>query len=121
MKLKDNDFLNQCRERAELGSLSLRADKMPEEATLYELSDFFKILGDSTRINILFAIDGGPLSVCEIAELLGMTKSAVSHQLKVLRQSNLVTYKKSGKNVFYTLADDHVRDIIEKGLEHINE
>ena len=96
-------------------------ERMPEQGILYDLSDFFKILGDSTRISILFAIDGEPMCVCDIAALLGMTKSAVSHQLKVLRQSNLVTYKKSGKNVFYTLADDHVRDIIEKALEHIRE
>lgn len=96
-------------------------ESMPEQAALYELSDFFKILGDSTRINILFAIDGEPMCVCDIARLLSMTKSAVSHQLKILRQADLVTYKKSGKNVFYTLADDHVRDIIEKALEHIKE
>ena len=98
-----------------------RRANMPEESELYELSDFFKILGDSTRINILFAIDGAPMCVCDIARLLSMTKSAVSHQLKILRQADLVTYKKSGKNVFYTLADDHVRDIIEKALEHIKE
>ena len=94
---------------------------MPEESELYELADFFKIFGDSTRIRILFAIDGEPMCVCDIAELLGMTKSAVSHQLKILRQSNLITYRKSGKNVYYSLRDDHVRDIIEKALEHIKE
>lgn len=98
-----------------------RKSMMPDEETLYDLSDFFKIFGDSTRMSILFAIDGEPMCVCDIAELLGMTKSAVSHQLKILRQSDLITYKKSGKNVFYTLADDHVRDIIEKALEHIKE
>ena len=98
-----------------------RRESMPPEETLYDLADFFKIFGDSTRMSILFAIDGEPMCVCDIAELLGMTKSAVSHQLKVLRQSDLITYKKSGKNVFYTLADDHVRDIIEKALEHIKE
>lgn len=96
-------------------------ENMPSEETLYDLADFFKIFGDSTRMSILFAIDKGPMCVCGIAELLGMTKSAVSHQLKILRQSSLVTYKKSGKNVFYSLADDHVRDIIEKALDHINE
>ena len=95
--------------------------EMPDENTLYDLSDFFKILGDSTRINILFAIDGDAMCVCDIADLLGMTKSAVSHQLKILRQSDLVTYRKIGKNVIYSLADDHVRDIIEKALEHIKE
>ena len=94
---------------------------MPEQNTLYDLADFFKIFGDSTRMSILFAIDGEPICVCDIAELLGMTKSAVSHQLKILRQSGLIKYRKSGKNVFYTLADDHVRDIIEKALEHIKE
>lgn len=98
-----------------------RRAEMPDPSTLYDLSDFFKILGDSTRMSILYAIDGGPMCVCDIAELLGMTKSAVSHQLKILRQSDLVIYRKNGKNVFYTLADDHVRDIIEKALEHIKE
>ena len=98
-----------------------RKGLMPDEETLYDLSDFFKILGDSTRINILFAIDGEPMCVCDIARLLSMTKSAVSHQLKILRQADLVTYRKSGKNVFYTLADEHVSDIIEKALEHIKE
>ena len=95
--------------------------EMPREEELYMLSDFFKILGDSTRMGILMAIDRAPMCVCDVAELLGMTKSAVSHQLKILRASNLVRYKKSGKNVFYSLADDHVRDIIEKALEHIEE
>ena len=94
---------------------------MPPECELYDLSDFFKVLGDSTRIKILFAIDGGALCVCDIAELVGMTKSAVSHQLKILRGADLVTYKKVGKNVFYELADDHVRHIIECALEHIRE
>ena len=101
--------------------VSHKREYMPEESTLYDLSDFFKIFGDSTRISILFAIDGEPMCVCDIAALLGMTKSAVSHQLKILRQSDLIKYKKVGKNVFYTLADDHVRDIIEKALEHIKE
>ena len=94
---------------------------MPDTQTLYELSDFFKILGDSTRISILFAIDKESMCVCDIAELLGMTKSAVSHQLKVLRQNRLVKYTKVGKNVFYEPSDGHVRDIIEKALEHIEE
>ncbi len=108
-------------EEVHIDTVERKREEMPDEATLYDLSDFFKILGDSTRMNILFAIDGEPMCVCDIAELLGMTKSAVSHQLKILRQSDLITYRKSGKNVFYTLADDHVRDIIEKALEHIKE
>jgi ArsR family transcriptional regulator len=104
------------RDRIEAGRKS-----MPPECELYDLSDFFKVLGDSTRMKILFAIDGGALCVCDIAELVGMTKSAVSHQLKILRSADLVTYKKVGKNVFYELADDHVRHIIECALEHIRE
>jgi len=94
---------------------------MPDENTLYDLSDFFKVLGDSTRIRILFALDGMSMCVCDLAELLSMTKSAVSHQLKILRQNDLVVYKKSGKNVFYSLSDEHVGAIIETALEHIKE
>ena len=95
--------------------------RMPDEETIYELSDFFKIFGDSTRMRILFALDGAPLCVCDLADLLGMTKSAVSHQLKILRQSDLVSYRKVGKNVYYTLADDHVGSIIETALAHVEE
>ena len=110
----------ECDEVHEERVASKRGD-MPDTETLYELSDFFKIFGDSTRMSILFAIDGTELCVCDIASLLSMTKSAVSHQLKILRQSDLIKYRKCGKNVFYSLADDHVRDIIEKALEHIKE
>ena len=98
-----------------------RRSEMPDESTLYDLSDFFKIFGDSTRMSILFALDSGPMCVCDIAAVLGMTKSAVSHQLKILRQSSLVSYRKSGKNVIYSLADEHVKDIIEIALIHIKE
>ena len=98
-----------------------RRELLPETTELYDLSDFFKVLGDSTRLGILFAIDGEPMCVCDIAGVLGMTKSAVSHQLKVLRQNRLVKYNKVGKNVYYELSDEHVRDIIEKAREHIEE
>lgn len=121
MKREDKNLpLCECDELHE-DVIAKKREEMPDEAMLYELSDFFKILGDSTRMRILFAIDGEPMCVCDIADLLGMTKSAVSHQLKILRRSDLITYRKSGKNVFYTLADDHVKDIIEKALEHIGE
>lgn len=95
-------------------------DGMPSENMLYGLSDFFKILGDPTRLSILFALYGGPICVCDITEILGMTKSAVSHQLKTLRQANLVSYKRSGKNIFYSLADDHVKSIIGVAKEHLS-
>ena len=102
-------------------ALERKKEKMPHSSEIYDLSDFFKVLGDSTRMNILFAINGEPMCVCDIADLLSMTKSAVSHQLKILRRADLVTYKKNGKNVFYELADSHVVDIIEKAFEHIKE
>ena len=94
---------------------------LPDEDALFALADLYKIFGDSTRLNILFAIDDGPLCVCDIAELLGMTKSAVSHQLRILRASDLIACRRVGKNVYYSPADDHVRAIIETALDHIRE
>ncbi len=96
-------------------------EQLPEESLLYDTADFFRVLGDSTRMRILFALDKSELCVCDLACLLSMTKSAISHQLRILRESSLVRARKSGKNVFYSLADDHVRDIIEKAFEHITE
>lgn len=95
--------------------------KMPDEELMYDLADFFKIFGDSTRIRILVALDKESLCVCEIANILSMTDSAVSHQLKLLRQSNLIKSERRGKNIYYSLADSHVRDIIEKAIEHLEE
>lgn len=95
--------------------------KMPEESQLYDLADFFKVLGDSTRVKIMWALNSDEICVCDLAVLLNMTKSAISHQLKTLRQANLVKFRKEGKIVFYFFADDHVKDILEKGLEHIRE
>lgn len=95
--------------------------RMPLEDELYDLSDFFKVLGDSTRIKILWALDESEMCVCDLAVLLNMTKSAISHQLSSLKQANLVKYRKEGKVIFYSLADDHVKEIYEKGLEHIKE
>lgn len=95
--------------------------KMPDEEELYDLSDFFKVLGDSTRAKIIWALDESEMCVCDLAVLLNMTKSAISHQLSSLKQANLVKYRKEGKVVFYFLTDDHVKAIFEKGLEHIRE
>lgn len=95
--------------------------KMPHDEALYNLADFFKVFGDSTRVRILWALDTGELCVCDLAALLGMTKSAISHQLHSLRQADLVRFRREGKIVFYSLSDDHVKDILEKGFEHINE
>lgn len=95
--------------------------QMLDEDILFDVSDFFKMLGDSTRAKIMWALDKHEMCVCDLAALLGMTKSAISHQLKTLREANLVKFKKEGKNVIYTLDDDHVKDIFEKALEHVLE
>lgn len=95
--------------------------RMIPEPELYELADFFKVFGDSTRIRILWALDLGEMCVCDLAGMLGITKSGVSHQLKFLRQAKLVRCRREGRNVIYRLADDHVKTILETGLEHINE
>lgn len=94
---------------------------MPEEEKLYDLADFFKMFGDSTRIKILWALDREEMCVCDLAVLLNMTKSAISHQLKTLRQEKLVKYRRDGKNAFYSLQDEHVKNILEIGLDHIEE
>ena len=95
--------------------------QMLDESTMCELSEFFKVFGDTTRIKILWALDINEMCVCDIAYLLNMTKSAISHQLKYLRNANLVKYRKEGKVTFYSLKDNHVKDIIEIGFEHISE
>ena len=94
---------------------------MPEMGVLYELSDFFKVMGDSTRIQLLWALEESEMCVGDLAVLLNMTKSAVSHQLKVLRVAKLVRSEKKGKNVYYALDDHHVKNILEKALDHIGE
>ena len=94
---------------------------MPEEEELYDLAELFKVFGDSTRIRILFVLFEAEVCVCDLAEVLHMTQSAVSHQLKILKQAKLVSARREGKSVFYSLADDHVRTIIAQGREHIDE
>jgi len=96
-------------------------EKMPDEDELYDLAEIFKVFGDSTRIKILYVLFEQEMCVCDIAQLLNMTQSAISHQLKILKQSRLVKNRREGKAVFYSLADGHVRSIINQGLEHIKE
>lgn len=95
--------------------------ELPEDEILYDLAELFKIFGDTTRIKILYVLFEAEMCVCDIAQLLHMTQSAISHQLRQLKQSKLVRYRREGKTVFYSLADDHVRTIIGQGLEHITE
>ena len=94
---------------------------LPSYEDTLGLADFFKLFGDPTRLRILLALDGGEMCVCDLAEATGMTKSAVSHQLSALRAGHLVSFRREGKNVYYTLADDHVRIIIEYAVEHLRE
>ncbi len=101
--------------------VSQAKEKMLAEKEFFNISDFFGILGDSTRIKILWALDCGEMCVCDIAVLISMTKSAVSHQLKVLKDNRLVKCRRQGKNVYYSLSDDHVKNIIERAVEHLYE
>ena len=95
--------------------------KMPQEEKLYDLAELFKVFGDTTRVKIISALFEAEMCVCDIAELLRMTQSAISHQLRVLRQARLVKHRKEGKVVFYSLDDEHIKSIFNQGLEHILE
>lgn len=95
--------------------------EMPDEIELYNLAELFKVFGDSTRIRILYVLFEAEVCVCDLASALNMNQSAISHQLKILKQNKLVKARREGKSVFYSLADDHVRMIIAKGQEHIEE
>ena len=94
---------------------------MPAVRVLYDLSDFFKVMGDSTRIRLLWALEEAEMCVNDLAVLLDMTKSAVSHQLKILRTAKLVKAEKRGKNVYYSLTDEHVKVVLEMALDHVRE
>lgn len=96
-------------------------EQLPGEDTLYDLTELFRIFGDSTRIRILYVLFEAEMCVCDIAALLGMTQSAISHQLRALKNARLVKSRREGKTVFYALADDHVKTIIDQGLEHVSE
>ena len=96
-------------------------EKMPLEKNLYDLAELFSVFGDTTRVKILWALAESEMCVCDIAVLLNMTQSAISHQLRVLKQARLVRNRKAGKVVFYTLDDNHVKQIFNQGLNHINE
>lgn len=94
---------------------------LPPDEDLYELADFFKVFGDSTRLKVLCALEGAVWCVSDLADILGMTRPAISHQLNILKREKLVRAQRKGKNVFYALADDHVCMILEMGLEHLHE
>ena len=96
-------------------------DELPDEDALYDLAELFKVFGDSTRVRILFALLESELCVCDLSEALDMTQSAISHQLQILRTNKLVKSRREGKQIYYSLADEHVVTIIAQGLNHILE
>ena len=98
-----------------------QAVALPDDEVLYELADLFRVFGDSTRIKILYALMGTELCVADIADLVGATQSAVSHQLRTLKQSHLVKFRRDGRNILYSLADDHVYTMLNQGMSHICE
>lgn len=113
----------ECCEAVEIHKdrLKIVSETLPDENELYDLAELFKVFGDSTRIRILYVLFEAEVCVCDLAEALNMTQSAISHQLKILKQNRLVKSRREGKSIFYSLADDHVKTIIAQGREHITE
>ena len=117
-----NEPLDCCEEnRIQQDNLQKVQSDLPDDEILYDLAELFKVFGDSTRIKILYALFESEMCVCDIAQLLNMNQSAISHQLRILKQNQLVKSRREGKAVFYSLADGHVRTIINQGMEHIME
>ncbi len=112
-----------CCEETEVHETLLAAvrESMPKEDRLIDLAELFKVFGDSTRIRILFVLSEAELCVCDLSRALGMTPSAISHQLRILKGSRLVKSRREGKSVFYSLADGHVRTVLSQGMEHVEE
>lgn len=120
--MADNNFIESCDYlHAHNDIISEVTRRMPQEDLLMDLAELFKVFGDSTRIRILYVLFVSEMCVCDIAQLLNMTQSAISHQLRILKQSRLIKSRRDGKTVFYSLADEHVRTVIGMGMEHITE
>lgn len=119
MALSDVEHCEACQVHEDV--VKAVTDQMPDEDQLYDLAEVFKVFGDSTRIKILYVLFEAEMCVCDIAQLLNMTQSAISHQLRILKQNRLVKNRRDGKSVFYSLADSHVKTIISQGMEHIQE
>ena len=118
--LNKSDLVCDCNILHEETVNAVKKDMISDELVM-DIADFFSIFGDSTRIKILWALDKSEMCVCDIASLINMTKSAVSHQLRLLKTNNLVKSRKQGKEVFYSLADNHIREIFETAIEHLTE
>ena len=119
MEERKDEICEGCEVHEDL--LKIVNETLPEETELYDLAELFKVFGDSTRIRILFVLFEAEACVCDLAKVLNMTQSAISHQLRILKQNKLVKNRREGKSIFYSLADDHVRTIINQGRDHIEE
>ena len=119
MEERKDEICEGCEVHEDL--LKIVNETLPEETELYDLAELFKVFGDSTRIRILYVLFEAEVCVCDLAAALNMTQSAISHQLKILKQNRLIKSRREGKSIFYSLADDHVRTIIAQGQEHIEE
>lgn len=119
---EDRDIIEHCSSTVVHEDIVYQVrQKMPEDECLFDLAELFKVFGDTTRVKILFALFTAEMCVCDLTALLGLTQSAVSHQLRVLKQARLVKYRKDGKMVYYSLDDDHVKQIFDQGLAHISQ
>ena len=119
MEERKDEICEGCEVHEDL--LKIVNETLPEETELYDLAELFKVFGDYTRIRILFVLFEAEVCVCDLAKVLNMTQSAISHQLRILKQNKLVKNRREGKSIFYSLADDHVRTIINQGRDHIEE
>ena len=120
--MKEKDEIELCEDVCVHDEIVHKVEKdMPEETKLYDLAELFKIFGDSTRIKILYVLMQTEMCVCDISEVLGVSQSAVSHQLKALKLAKLVKYRRDGKSILYSLDDEHVRTVISQGIDHIME
>ena len=119
MEERKDEICEGCEVHEDL--LKIVNETLPEETELYDLAELFKVFGDSTRIRILFVLFEAEVCVCDLAKVLNMTQSAICHQLRILKQNKLVKNRREGKSIFYSLADDHVRTIINQGRDHIEE
>ncbi|WP_315078018.1 metalloregulator ArsR/SmtB family transcription factor [uncultured Clostridium sp.] len=118
----ENNFVENCKCNIIHEDTVMRVkDSLPQEETLYDLAELFKVFGDSTRIKIICALFESELCVCDMAALLGMTQSAISHQLRTLKSARLVKFRREGKVIYYSLDDEHIKHIFDEGFKHITE
>lgn len=120
--IKNNDIIESCDYiHVHDETIEKVKESMPKEEVLYDLAEFFKVFGDSTRIKILYVLLQAEMCVCDIGQMLNVSQSAVSHQLRFLKQMQLVKFRREGKTIFYSLSDGHIKTILSQGLEHIEE